>query len=115
MPVQTTRKPASVPTVSLYRDDAFGGLELIEEFVMAPVADLVTAPSRLNHAGFCDYCLVRGCQSPKCVTRHASTLWAVCERCEGLGFSDDDVDPCGFCVRGVTQVTEAYSGLAVRP
>lgn len=113
MPAQTTLSPVPVPTVSLYRDDAFGGLELIDQFVMAPV--LVSAPPRLNFAGFCDYCSVRGCQSPECITRHTSTRWAVCERCDGVGYTEGDDGMCGFCVLGVTQVTDAYIGVAVRP
>src|SRR5438874_350047 len=80
-------------------------------WLLSPV-DVVTAPARLNYAGFCLYCGRRGCRSQECVRCHKATHWAVCDACHGRG-SNDRGNPC-VCVNGVDQVGPDWPG-AVRP
>ncbi len=66
----------------------------------------VTPPPRLNFAGFCDFCCLRGCLSDECVRRYRDTWWAVCQQCVGEG--------CESCLWGVVQVHPGTPG-AVHP
>ena len=84
--------------------------------VLLPISSatpiLVSAPPRCNFAGFCDYCGQRGCQSTRCITRYATSWWAVCPSCRGTGELDGDV--CQMCLYGVVEATSTTPG-AVRP
>jgi hypothetical protein len=68
----------------------------------------VTAPTRCNNAGFCRFCDVRGCLSAACVTMHAASWWALCDRCDGSGWFFG-LDRCR-CVDGVVQVEADHPG-----
>jgi hypothetical protein len=72
----------------------------------------VTAPARWNNAGFCRCCDERGCMSAECIASYASTLWGVCERCDGTGWFFG-LDPC-ICADGVVEVGSDHPA-AVRP
>jgi hypothetical protein len=52
----------------------------------------VTAPAvrlaRLNAAGFCRQCLIRGCVDPRCVDGWRRLVWAECTTCHGSGSAD---------------------------
>lgn len=72
----------------------------------------LTAPPRLNFAGFCTWCDERGCVSPVCIARYESVRWAVCEACEGRGFTGSA--RCDECLSGVVAVLAGYHGPTVR-
>ncbi len=70
--------------------------------------------ARLNAAGFCRECLVRGCADPQCVTRWSGFVWTECHTCHGSGSADYALavanggpdlacTPCGRCADGVQQ------------
>jgi hypothetical protein len=69
---------------------------MITMLAPADEAVTVTAPSRLNCAGFCGWCGEHGCQSPICITGWSTSWWTVCPHCGGIG--------CPICFVGVVQV-----------
>lgn len=102
MPAQSTLRRASMAVTALSR------VEITE-----PLVSLVAAPPRLNFAGFCDFCGVRGCESVKCVTRYEAMAWAVCTVCDGDGYDEPTGLRCDKCNWGVTEVPVNWPG-AVR-
>jgi hypothetical protein len=55
--------------------------------VAAPAVHL----TRLNAAGYCRQCLIRGCVDPPCVDRWRRLVWAECPTCHGSGSADYDL------------------------
>jgi hypothetical protein len=45
-------------------------------------------PLRLNFALVCMWCGERGCESERCIERHARSRWMVCDECHGFAFGD---------------------------
>lgn len=60
-------------------------------------------PSRLNYAGWCDWCNERWCTRQRCIDRHANSQWEVCDLCGGRGMDEVDVE-CR-CVIGLVETT----------
>jgi hypothetical protein len=72
------------------------------------IPTITTAPPRCNFAGFCSYCGEQGCQKAACLAWYATTWWAPCDQCGGIG-SDGYGTSC-FCLHGVIQVNAAWAG-----
>jgi hypothetical protein len=70
-------------------------------------------PSRLNHAGFCVYCLKRSCVQARCTEQHARSVWELCVKCGGTEWERGHIDPdtavvrCTYCVGGLNEVAPA--------
>lgn len=73
-------------------------LDRLEEIL--PTPELALRPSRLNFAGYCEWCGERSCHKQKCVDRHARSVWELCDLCGGSERLDDRI--CG-CAGGLQE------------
>ncbi|KZM73826.1 hypothetical protein [Nocardia terpenica] len=65
----------------------------------------VVRPARLNAAGWCMWCLERGCSKVRCIQSHERSAWAVCPVCDGTEWSDPaTATRCTNCMYGVVEI-----------
>ncbi|WP_020522936.1 hypothetical protein [Catelliglobosispora koreensis] len=71
--------------------------------VKAPV---LVSPPRFTVAGICIWCERRECASARCIELHATSVWAVCQECDGKMWLDDDTR---CCTLGITQLDARHA------
>lgn len=59
-------------------------------------------PPRVNLAGVCIYCGLRGCASARCIEIWSNSRWSICPDCDGTE-TTPDYQSC-WCTSGVTEV-----------
>jgi hypothetical protein len=73
--------------------------------MLAQPTPALLKPPRLSFAQVCIWCQEHGCESPRCVDKHAASLWTVCDQCGGVS--------CDCCAFGLMEATAEQLGLLV--